>query len=500
MGTYPRWVASIETRGNSHRVIWRYRAEKQTCSWPTIELAEEARGIVEARRHQMTQEQLYAAMGVPGKSDAEPATPTLRVWGDGWLSSRTRITPGQLARYRQQAEVIYQEFGDTPIGDITAITVGTWINKMRDRPGKKVGSKASPKTVTRYFSLLSAMLKAAADQGVISFNPCGATDFVRDQRADDDQGEHHAVYLTPVQYEILRAAFPAKWHTLLDALIETGCRWGEISALAKRHLVGPTEKAAARIRVWRAWKRGKGGERYLGTTKGRQKRSIPISTELYHALLALVDDLEDDAFLWRRADGTALDYSEMYNDVWVPGLVAARRCVAHPPPNRGEVHEGATGRCRDFGGVTDLGEPCGARVTPGRTRCASHFGPASRAVSTCGCPSVLTFTDDQGDPSWHDLRHTFAAWCFSDPRMTVLAISRLLGHATLAITSDVYGDLMPDAEETVVDAIADARRAGRAGRVPTGRPVAESRPSVRQSPRRRTTTRRAVVRTMRKPG
>ncbi|TDC59799.1 hypothetical protein E1258_16805 [Micromonospora sp. KC207] len=448
-------MASIEKHGPSWRVIWRYQGQKQRTTWATLDVAEEAKAIVEGYRGNRTAEQVYIDMGVLTPEVPVPTTPTYREWAEKWLGSKTRISPGSRARYKQQfRDHIFPTFGDTPIGDITTIAVGTWVNDLRAVMG-------SPKTVTRYYSAMFAPMKAAADQGIIPVNPCKATDFKRDQRADDDTGEHKAVYFTPHQFEQLRAAFPERWRVLLDTLVETGVRWGEVTALAKMHLVAPTKRTAARVRVWRAWKRGEGGQRYLGTTKGRAKRSLPIGRDLYDALAALVDGQPDDTLIFRRADGRELDYSDMYNDVWMPSLIAARRCATHPPAPRGEQLAGATGRCRDYGGTRDSGEPCGARVRPGTTRCPSHYGPARNAVSMCGCDGVLVI--DQ-PASWHDLRHTCAAWLFSDPRMTPLMISRRLGHATLATTSDIYGDLMPDLEESAVDAIADARKSAQGTR------------------------------------
>ncbi|MEU8329849.1 site-specific integrase [Micromonospora sp. NPDC048839] len=452
-------MASIEHRASSVRVVWRIPGNpgKEYTTWPTEDYAEQARAIVEGHRGHITAERVYADMGMPGFDEppapAGPSWPTFREWAEKWLASKTRLGPGARDRYEQQwRDHIFPEFGDTPIGEITSIAVGTWVNHMRTVVG-------SEKTVTRYYSALFSPLKAAADQGIIPVNPCRGTDFKRDQRADDDTGEHAAVYLTPEQFEQLRLGFDERWRALLDTLIETGVRWGEVTALAKMHLVAPGKGKPARVRVWRAWKRGKGGERYLGTTKGRQKRSLPIGRDLYKVLLALVDDQPDDTFIFRRADGRELDYSDMYNDVWAPSLTRARRCEQHPPPNRGSLLEAApSGRCRDYGGTTDHGKPCGARLVRGTDRCASHFGPARDAVSTCGCPGLLVV--DQ-PPSWHDLRHSCAMWMFSDRRMTPLMVSRRLGHATLAITSDIYGDLMPDLEESVVDVIADARKAGR---------------------------------------
>jgi integrase len=443
-------MASIEQRGESWRVVWRYEGQKQYTTWPEGRLAEQARDIAEAHRHKISADGVYEAMGVLDEEDPAEATGlTLRQWAVEWLPSKTRITPGTRGRYEQQLrDHIYPAFGDTALTAITAVMVGTWLNQLSQIMG-------SPKTVTRYYSLLHTLLEAAARHGHITLNPCRATDFVRDQRADDDTGEHHAVYLTPSQFELLRAEFTGRWHPLLDCFVETGLRWGEATALAAKHLVAPTATTGPRLHVWRAWKEAN-GKRYLGATKGRSKRTLPIGDDLYKTLLGLVDGGDGNTLIFRTGAGEALDYDHMYDHVWKPALLRAQRCATHPPANRGEPLTDGRGRCRDFGGARGDGVPCGSRVVPGTNRCAQHFGPPPGAVSTCDCSDVL-----RSAPSWHDLRHTHAAWLFSDPRMTPLAISRRLGHQQLATTSEIYGDLMPEAEELAVNAVADARKAGR---------------------------------------
>jgi Site-specific recombinase XerC len=440
-------MASIERRGESWRVVWRYQGRKQYASWPTADLAAQARDIAEAHRHQITADQLYAAMGVLDP-DPEPTGLTLRAWAAEWLPSKTRITPGTRARYEQQLrDEILPAFGDLALTAITPVMIGTWLNQ--------ISAGRTNRTVTRYYSLLHTLLEAAVRHGHIPHNPARGTDFVRDQRADDDTGEHKAVYLTPREYELLRRQFEERWHPLLDCIIETGGRWSEITALAAKHLVPPTATRGPRIRIWRAWKEDR-GRRYLGATKGRSKRELPIGGDLYQTLATLVDGADPDTLIFRDEHGQPLDYDRMYDQVWRPALLRARRCPTHPPANRGERREGAQGRCRDYGGTRADGAPCGSRVVPGTTRCAAHYGPPPGAVSTCSCPDVLRVS-----PSWHDLRHTHAAWLFSDPRMTPLAISRRLGHQQLATTSEIYGDLIPEAAELAVDAVAAARRAGR---------------------------------------
>lgn len=440
-------MASIEQRGSSWRVIWRRNGRKQYTSWPTLALAQEAKAIVEGHRGQIDPLRVYGDMGVDvGDPDAGP---TYRAWVEQWLPSRTRLTPGTRHRYEQQLrDRLYPAFGDVPLERITPVMIGRWIQDMRAEVG--------PKTITRYFSLLHTSLAAAVRHGHIPANPCDGTDFRRDAVAHDDAtGGHQPVYLTPREYELLRAQIPARWQPLTDCAVETGMRWSELTAIAAQHLVPAAGGASPRLRVERAWKRSPDGA-YLGTTKGRGRRVLPISTELYATLAGLVDGQPPDALVFRRDDGERLDYDPIYDQVWQPALVRARRCPDHPPAGEGEVLEGARGRCRDYGGRTWRGEPCGAQVMRDRTRCVLHYGPRGTAVSDCDCPGVL-----HKAPSWHDLRHTYAAWLFSDRRMTPLAVSRLLGHQQLATTSEIYGDLMPQAIDAAVDAVADARRSGR---------------------------------------
>lgn len=61
-------------------------------------------------------------------------------------------------------------------------------------------------------------------------------------------------------------------------------------------------------------------------------------------------------------------------------------------------------------------------------------------------------------PRIHDLRHTHAAWLLTDG-VALLAVSRRLGHETIAITANVYGHLLPDGDDAIRDAITKRRKA-----------------------------------------
>jgi integrase len=61
----------------------------------------------------------------------------------------------------------------------------------------------------------------------------------------------------------------------------------------------------------------------------------------------------------------------------------------------------------------------------------TYFKPAVRAA---GLPEAL---------HWYDLRHTCASWLIAE-RGSIKAVQKHMGHATAAITLDVYGHLFPN--------------------------------------------------------
>jgi integrase len=74
-----------------------------------------------------------------------------------------------------------------------------------------------------------------------------------------------------------------------------------------------------------------------------------------------------------------------------------------------------------------------------------QFKPAVRAA---GLPSDLRF---------HDLRHTFAAFCIAstaDP----YAVMRRMGHSSIKVTYDVYGHLFPERDEEITANLEELNR------------------------------------------
>ncbi|MHC6231906.1 tyrosine-type recombinase/integrase [Arthrobacter sp. MMS24-T111] len=72
-----------------------------------------------------------------------------------------------------------------------------------------------------------------------------------------------------------------------------------------------------------------------------------------------------------------------------------------------------------------------------------HWVPAVHAAQAQGLSKT---------PRIHDLRHTHASWLIQDGGISLFALSRRLGHASVRTTEQVYGHLMPQALQDGADA------------------------------------------------
>lgn len=440
-----RAMASVEEHGNGFRTIWRQGGEKRrTTVFPEESNAEDAKKFVEAHHGRVTADEVNAFILGEDPNKPESTAPLLSDFLPKAVNAKTTITPGTKAGYLSDAKNhILPTFGDEHMDRITVIMIGEWINGLKEK-GYSIGS------ITRYFTVLFGCFEAALRERppLVDENPCRLTDFIRDQVAHDDEGNENAVYLEKAEYKILRAAFPKRYQPLIDLLVGTGMRWSEATAVAVEDLIAPKSRSRAKVRVRRAWKRDPVNGPYIGTTKGRKKRTLPIKDDLYKTTEPLTRDAPPTALLFRLDSGSRIEYGNFYKQVWVPSVAKAMRCANHPPATRGEqVPEQPRRRCRDFGGTRDDGKPCGQWTKVGWTRCVDHIGPDPKSTSECNCEGYL-----KERPTPHDLRHTHAAWLLSAGIQPV-AVQRRLGHERLDTTTETYGGLLPEVDDDIIDAL-----------------------------------------------
>lgn len=88
-----------------------------------------------------------------------------------------------------------------------------------------------------------------------------------------------------------------------------------------------------------------------------------------------------------------------------------------------------------------------------QSRVNNAWARARKAARADGLPKA---------PRIHDLRHTHAAWLITDG-VPLLAVSRRLGHESISITADIYGHLLPEADDAIRAALSSRRAAVNGG-------------------------------------
>lgn len=120
-----------------------------------------------------------------------------------------------------------------------------------------------------------------------------------------------------------------------------------------------------------------------------------------------------------------------------PKSEQSRRTVTFPPEVGHVLAPLLVDKDRDDLVFTEAGEPAGRAVTRNfRTRVWA------RICSDAGVAGVRI----------HDLRHTHVAHLIS-AGLPLTAIQRRMGHASLAVTSDIYGHLLAEVDQGIVTAV-----------------------------------------------
>ncbi|MFD7956971.1 tyrosine-type recombinase/integrase [Streptomyces ardesiacus] len=300
---------------------------------------------------------------------------------------------GELARY------INPTFGNCDIrssSHFSKRTIQAWVNQLALTKVRR-GSKEklmSPKTIKNLHGLLSSILQEAveADPPLRDRNPCKG---VRLPRTDDDGTSGDDIdedieFLTPEEVAgIVACVRTPQGKRLVKDIYATGVRWGEASAWAGKHL-DRTDPLKPRVRIVRAWKWSKSKGHYLGTPKSkRSRRQIRIP-------LHTLDN-------WAEQGALERDPEELI------------------------YHNGD-----------------GERL-PYSTFYDEWMDAVGKAKERGLLPT-------HKNPTIHDLRHSHAAALISAGH-SLTYVQRRLGHESIKTTSDLYGHLLPEADDAAMSTI-----------------------------------------------
>lgn len=334
--------------------------------------------------------------------DPSDARVTVGHLGPGWLARRAHLKPSS----RRTDEIAWRvhvepRWGTVKLADIKHSAVQSWVADMgrevTDAEGMTTKRASGPSTVIRAFGVLAAILDEAVRDRRLLTNPARGVKLPRKAKR-----EHR--YLSDDQvWELARQAGPDKGVIVL-VLAYCGLRWGELAGLH----VADIDTLRRRIHVRRNAV-AIGGEVVVGTPKTHERRTVPFPRFLVEPLAASCRCKARDAIVFPATNG---GYAKPPGVSWFSGAVT--RCVAD--------------------------------------------AEAARAAERAAHPDREPVTAVFPDITAHDLRHTAASLAVS-AGANVKAVQKMLGHASAAMTLDVYADLFDRDAEAVADAH-DERLAG----------------------------------------
>ena len=243
--------------------------------------------------------------------------PTLDQWYDRWDRSRTGIEDDTRVKDRSMYERHWKPtLGDLPLDIIDREAVASVVNHIAKRGNN--GKPYRDKTVRNYHGLLSGVLNAAVDEGIITRNPCRK---MRLPRATEHQTEEMR-FLSVEEFWTLHDEIPEHWQPLVITLAGTGIRWSEAEALTVRDVLPD-----GRLRINKA---AKGRDRHIGPPKSKKaNRVITISPEVV-AVLAPLLARDPTMRLFTAPRGGPIRHRTFWSDIWHPALKRAR--LADPQP------------------------------------------------------------------------------------------------------------------------------------------------------------------------
>lgn len=206
------------------------------------------------------------------------------------------------------------------ICNVTEDDIQDWVRvqeePITDPDDKKVTlrRKASPKSIGNRHGLLFCILQAAVDapQPLRTNNPCSKTKLPR----TDDQTEEEMCFLEHDEYALVSTEmrkFDPKAADLIDFLVGTGLRWGEITALQLRD-VNTRRKT---INIQRAWRRQEDNTFAVGPPKTKKaRRVLALSAGQMELLRHHMLGRRPEDWIFRGRDGAAWRHSNFYNRKW----------------------------------------------------------------------------------------------------------------------------------------------------------------------------------------
>lgn len=233
----------------------------------------------------------------------KPKGPTVEEWCTKHISSRTGVTKATIWDYTSYVKHdIGPTIGPIPITILTPDDVAEFVEALEERD-------LAGKTIANRHGFLSAALNAAVKAKLIPFNPAAGTRIPRTEKKE-------MVFLTAEEYLVFKSCFTDRWKPMLDFMVTSGVRFGELAALKPSDV----NLEHGTVHIGKAMKRTYDKGQYeVGPTKTvRSNRTINVDKPVLRAL-----DYSGE-FLFTNTVGKPLHPSSFRNNVWYPAVDKAK--------------------------------------------------------------------------------------------------------------------------------------------------------------------------------
>ncbi|WP_433294314.1 tyrosine-type recombinase/integrase [Actinoplanes sp. CA-030573] len=426
-------MASIKERNGSFQVRWQAgrAGRREVCTFPTIELAEAAQRLADARNHRITDREVYAAIYGWNEEDTETVeSPLMKDFVEEWIANKVDVKDTTKAEYaRMLRKRVIPSFEGLYVHEITRqADIDPWKTYLCE--------DLEPAGVHKHWTVLNMVMRAAVPR----YRPDNPLDIPAGHRSNGLPRieKHDAVFLTSPEADILVARCPPAIRDLVEFAIGTGMRQGELFGLR----VKAVDLSGSKPVVYVVMTLHRGGK--FGKPKSeRSRRAIHLSPRMAELAARLIAGKRPNDLVFTAPEGGAWDANDFRWQHWRYAVSAAQRCAEHPPvPQK-------TGNGAELERVTAM------------------------SVSTCACKTRL-----HKRPRFHDLRHTHVALLL-DAGADFYMIQLRLGHASIKTTIDVYGHRIASGDDRLLEAL-DRRLPG--GKEKSSKKKAKRKSKKRVSP------------------
>jgi integrase len=314
-----------------------------------------------------------------------------------FTSQDKRIKRGKLKGYTlhryRRAYVLHlsDSFDGMEFASIRPDDIEDWVDKQIDLAW-------APKSIRNWHGLLSSIMKHGSKRMQLGYgNPCEVTDLPETNSTKARQIR----FFQHDEWGIFRPCLKEDVHLLVDVTLQSGLRWGEVSALRVGDITFVDDETA-NIHIVRAWSvrapddpapimtaEFENKTWILGPPKNKRSRYVVVTGDVARDLRKSVEGRDKNEYVFVTKNGLPWRYPDFHNHRWMP-----------------------------------------ARIEAVKRGLAKHATP-------------------------HMLRHTTVVWSLAQG-VKIEVISEMLGHASIQITYDVYGGLIDLHDPVMAQAMAKA--------------------------------------------